>query len=128
MTAPALSYVFEARPLGPAHDGDTVLVLARLGFRVLVEVSIRLLGLNCPELRVGRADNPAGLAARDATRAWLDQAANWTGNDYPLVVDSVRYGSDDKYGGRADARVYRKTDGAELGAYLLDRGYARVMP
>lgn len=45
------------------HDGDTVSVLADLGFRVAAEVSVRVRGVNAPELWT-----PEGKIVRDAVK------------------------------------------------------------
>ena len=45
------------------YDGDTCTILVDLGFRVQIEIKVRLLGINAPELKGVTKD--AGIAARD---------------------------------------------------------------
>lgn len=123
-----LRYRYAAKVLGESapsepHDGDTVRVLVRLGFRTLVDVHARIFGINCPELLVRGVENPAGAAAKAATWAWLIAAAAG-GDEWPLVIDSRSFVPDDKFGTRADCIVYRKSDGASLADYLLAGGFA----
>src|SRR4051812_39510736 len=100
---PALTYIYEARVLGVPHDGDTFRVLMRLGTDCDRETTIRLVGVNAPELGTKAEPIQAGVDARLFTIAWLDLAARSSkAGDWPLVVDSRGY---DKYGGRIDAVV-----------------------
>lgn len=47
-------------------DGDTLVLLIDLDFRVSTEAPVRLHGIDCPEL-----PTPAGLAAKAFTEAWV---------------------------------------------------------
>jgi endonuclease YncB( thermonuclease family) len=72
------------------HDGDTLRVLADLGFRVSATIDVRLAGCNAPELAL-----PAGKAAK----AWLAQLLP---AGTPVAI--VSHGPD-KYGARWDCDV-----------------------
>lgn len=129
---PQPSYVFEARTMGEPYDGDTFPAMVRLGFRVIVETRIRLYGVNCPERYIvgskPRQQSIEGLAALYGTKGWLAEAAAAVGAEqWPLVIDSRSFAPDDKYGGRSDAIVWRKSDGTSLQSYLLARGLAVPM-
>lgn len=51
------------------YDGDTATAKIDLGFYVAIEATVRLLGINTPELRGGTAaTKAAGIAARDRLR------------------------------------------------------------
>lgn len=50
------------------YDGDTCTALVDLGFRVAIEMPLRLLGINAPEM----SEKPAGKDARDHLRAMID--------------------------------------------------------
>lgn len=69
------------------HDGDTLTVLADLGFNVYYHVDVRLNGCNAPELHA-----VGGAAARD-----------WLAHKLPVgqQVKLTSHGAD-KYGGRWD--------------------------
>lgn len=45
------------------YDGDTITVLADLGFHTTIKLKLRLFGINTPEVR--GASRAAGLVARD---------------------------------------------------------------
>ena len=90
-------------------DGDTFSADARIWPGLTARESVRVLGVNSPELHGATAVQ--GAAARDFTQAWL------TG-DVTLTVckrDSF---------GRALATVRRASDNADLGADLLAAGLA----
>lgn len=72
------------------HDGDTLRVMADLGFEVYARVDVRLAGCNAPEL-----SQPGGQAAK----AWL---AGVLPVGSPVRI--VSHGAD-KYGGRWDCDV-----------------------
>lgn len=93
-----------------AYDGDTVRLDIDLGFNIwLHNASVRLLGINTPELR-GK-EKALGLAARDALRAKLTEAQ-------VLRIVSRKRG---KYG-RYLADIY--ADGVHLNQWMIDQGHA----
>lgn len=92
------------------YDGDTIRV--RLDKPDSRLVSVRLLGIDAPELAPGEF----GEAARDFVRSLLQSQR------VQLVYDNEKY---DKYG-RTLAYVYLE-DGTFINACLLEEGYARVM-
>ncbi len=118
---PSPSYVYEAKVL-KYHDGDTFRALLRLGVDCDRECAIRVYGVNSPELGTKAQPNPAGIAAQQFTNDWL-KVALASGNEWPLIVDSKGY---DKYGGRVNGIVYRKSDGHNLASDLVAAGHAVV--
>ncbi len=57
-------------------DGDTLVVHLDLGLRVYTEVSLRLAGINAPEMRQGtKEDRAAGSSARDYLATLLPPGA-----------------------------------------------------
>ncbi len=118
MSIPTHNYVYRAR-LASLHDGDTLTVLCDLGFEVSVRVTVRVLGINAPELAT-----PEGKVAQQAALAWVAAAGP---GDWPLVIASQKAATPigpDKFGGRWDALVWRTIDGQELGAALIAAGMA----
>ena len=99
-------YTYEAT-LTSIHDADTVTVTVDLGFDVTVKVTLRLLGLNAPELAT-----PEGKTARDALTALLP-----TGVRALRVVTVKR----EKYG-RMLATIYIADQ--DVNAWLIAQGYA----
>ena len=92
-------------------DGDTFVVTIDLGFNITTVQTIRLAGVNAPEM-----NTPEGREARVAVVAWTVASP---------VVEIVGHASKDKYGRRlADLR---NTDGVLLASWMLDNGWAKVM-
>lgn len=115
---PRHDYVYRAR-LSSVHDGDTLTLVADLGFEVSVRVTVRALGINAPELAT-----PEGKVAQQAALAWVAAAG---AGDWPLVIASQKAATPigpDKYGGRWLAQVWRISDGQELGTALISSGNA----
>lgn len=108
-TSPGYSF---AAALIRVIDGDTMVFDIDLGFRILQTHSIRLEGLNCPEIHT-----PEG---RDAT-AYAD---NWFTTNGPSVVLFTQQNPFDKYG-RYLAKVVSPT-GSCLNTDLLATGHAVV--
>ncbi len=117
---PFHDWAFPARYVR-ALDGDTVEVLCDLGFTVRMDVQIRLLYINCPEI-VG-AEKAAGLAAKAFTEAWMAQP-NPDPYAWPFLIQTRKSADADKYGGRWDGVIWRVVDGACLNRDLLDSGNA----
>jgi micrococcal nuclease len=58
-------YTYRAKIVS-VYDGDTVTALVDLGFRINMEIKIRLSRINAPEIR--GPQRPQGLVARDFLR------------------------------------------------------------
>lgn len=92
-----------------AHDGDTFEATVNLGVYVYIRPSIRIRGINAPELRA-----TGGLKARDYLRSLIPIGTR-------LVVKTVK---PDKFGNRIDAQVFRASDALDIGQEMLDSGNA----
>lgn len=116
-TTPHHDYVYRAS-LVSCHDADTQTYVLDLGFNVRIRVTIRVLGINAPELAT-----PEGQVAQQAALAWLAAAG---ASDWPLIIASQqgRPVTPDKFGGRWDALIWRVSDGTELGAAMVAAGQA----
>lgn len=93
-------------------DGDTMEVNVDLGFHTWQrKVSIRLLGINCPEKNT--------LEGKDAL-AFVQKLVA----DTPLgwILESFK---PDKYGNRWDGRLYMPTTGKCLNDLLIETGHAK---
>ncbi|MEE8332869.1 MAG: thermonuclease family protein [Alphaproteobacteria bacterium] len=95
-------------------DGDSVLVSARIWLGQRVTVSVRLAGIDAPEIR-GRCDAERKRAHR--AREFLVRRLK-EGN---IALADIHYG---KYAGRVVARLLDR-DGVDLGAALVKAGLAR---
>lgn len=90
------------------YDGDTVDLRLDLGFGIFKDVSVRLYGVDTPEIRGGEdLTKRAGFHARDKVAEFLSGKA--------LVYRSVEWAG--KYG-RAVGDI--EADGASLCQYLLE--------
>jgi micrococcal nuclease len=96
-------------------DGDTLTVRARIWINQELETSVRILGIDAPELN--GACEFERLRAKEA-RAFLERR---TENRLVVLHDI----SNDKYGGRVVARVTTES-GEDLGAILLGEGLAQA--
>lgn len=94
-------------------DGDTLSVRARIWINQELETSVRILGIDAPEL------NGACEAERAKARQARAFLAKRTENRLVVLHDI----SNDKYGGRVLARVVTES-GEDLGAILLGEGLA----
>ena len=95
-------------------DGDTIGVRARIWLGQDVEIRVRILDIDTPELRGDcEKERSLALAARDQVvkQALGKQVQMW----------DIGYG---KYAGRVTARI-TLPDGADLGADLINAGLAR---
>ncbi|MEO0881247.1 MAG: thermonuclease family protein [Pseudomonadota bacterium] len=94
-------------------DGDTVKVRAHIWVNQSVEVSVRLAGVDTPEISrpACRAERVKADAAKDAVEALVGEE---------LFLTDVTLG---KYAGRVVANI-ATTDGTDLGEHLLETGQA----
>ena len=81
-----------------AYDGDTVRVMIDRGFEDYKRLSVRIKGVDTPEIRTkDKLEKEAGLAARDFVNHWLACLA-WCGESPGvLMFDSIER---DKFSGR----------------------------
>jgi endonuclease YncB( thermonuclease family) len=109
MMADATAYRYKVQVTN-VHDGDTVTVVADLGFWIAHTTPVRLARINAPEL-----STTEGRAAQQALAAYVSaRPGQWT-------VRTFRSG-EDKYG-RWLADVYGP-DGACVNDWLVANGYA----
>lgn len=114
---PHHDYVYRAR-LASVHDGDTLTVIVDLGFDVRVRATVRVAGINAPELAT-----PEGKRAQQWALGWLTDAGP---DEWPLAIASQKAATaigTEKYG-RWLAQVWRQSDNQELGAALIAAGLA----
>ncbi len=95
------------------YDGDTITVRARIWLGQDIEVSVRLDGIDTPELR-GKCEDEKKLAQK--ARDFLIKLAGDT-----VMLRDIHYG---KYAGRVIARVLTE-DGEDLVAALINAGHGR---
>ncbi|MHA1537585.1 MAG: thermonuclease family protein [Alphaproteobacteria bacterium] len=96
------------------HDGDTLILRARIWLGQVISTKVRLAGIDAPELR-GRCAREKRMA-REARRFVKRKLAD--GN---VTLRDIRFG---KYAGRVLARVFT-AEGEDLGQALIAAGLAR---
>jgi micrococcal nuclease len=116
---PAHNWVFPAR-LVRLVDGDTLVLDIAVGFYLVTTHSVRLLGVNAPEVR--GISKVAGDAATEYVRQWMSAVGPTDG--WPLRVQTFK--SDDF--GRYLGVIWRLSDQACLNEDLLTNGHAVVYP
>jgi len=121
MTAPQ-PFTYRAR-VDRVIDGDTLVMQIDLGFHMTAKVSVRLLGVDTPELRGGTEESKQ--RARDAksfVSLWCNEAMAHAvpADEWPFVVTTAK---GDSFG-RWLGRVYVVRTGEELSQALLDNGHA----
>lgn len=113
---PTHVWVFRARMIRVV-DGDTLDLLVDVGMHGQRLERVRLLGVDCPEVR--GPTRAAGLAATAYATGWLAEAWVDPGGMWPLVVVTEK---DPDNFGRYLATVYRVVDGACLNDDLILSG------
>lgn len=120
---PIHQWVFRAR-LGKVVDGDTQDYFIDLGLRGYRVERMRLLGIDAPEVR--GIEREAGKAATIWVADWLARGmaeATVEQREWPFVLRTLK---DPDAFGRWLARVWRVSDGQELGPAMLLAGQATV--
>lgn len=102
-------YVYKADIIA-VYDGDTCTAIVDLGMRVSVEITIRLYGINTPELR--GAQKLDGIKARDYLRSLILMKS---------VIIKTYKDKTEKYG-RWLAEIF--IDGVNINEKLVQEGYA----
>lgn len=103
-------YNYKAKVIS-VYDGDTCKIIADLGFGVSKKMTIRLYGINTPELR--GEEREQGLISRDYVRELI--------LNKEVIIETQK----DKTGkyGRYLATIY--IDGINLNEKLVTEGYAK---
>lgn len=94
-------------------DGDSIEVTLDLGFNTYKQSSLRVMGINTPEVRTSNElEKEVGKLVAQFVLNQLQ--------DKDLLCQYIKM---DKYGGRFNGHLY--IDGVSLSDILLDRGYAK---
>ena len=110
LAMPAAAYNVAVRYV---YDGDTILVVDAGLPEPLKNLSVRLRGIDTPELRGQcQAEKDKALLAKNYLKSVVGKNQNITLTNYKW----------DKYGGRIDAMV--NVDGVDLSKTLIAAGYA----
>jgi len=107
-------YEYRAR-LIRVIDGDTVRLAVDLGFSAQMEMTVRLLDVNCPE-----SNTPEGVAARVFTIDWFDRY----GFDCTLRTHKDRQGREVQTFSRYVGELYPLGRDWTLNNDLVEAGHA----
>ena len=106
-----------------AIDGDTIKADVPVWPGVYIDASIRVIGVDTPELTTAgcatKAENDAIRAAAVRAKEFVD---DWLTRNSPVVIGSVKQ---DTYSGRYDA-VVTGSGGERLSAALIQTGHGRL--
>ncbi len=102
-------------------DGDTVHVHLDLGINVAIDLTLRLYGINAPEM-----STPEGVAAKAHLIELLQGGPGTTTNFQPLTIRTVK-DRREKYG-RYLGTLIRTADGLDVNQSMLSDGFAVVYP
>ena len=106
-----------------AIDGDTIKADVPVWPGVNIDASIRVIGVDAPELTTAgcatKAENDAIRAAAIRAREFVDA---WLNRNSPVVIGGVKQ---DTYSGRYDA-VVTGAGGERLSAALIQAGHGRL--
>ena len=99
------------------YDGDSITAIVDLGFKISMEMKVRLYGIQTPEIRTkDEEEKKAGIVVRDYVRKRIF--------DKKVIVKSEK----DKAGkfGRYLLKVFYEEEGImiDLNNELVDKGYA----
>jgi micrococcal nuclease len=104
-------FTYKARVID-VYDGDTITVLADLGFHTTVKLKLRLFGINTPELR--GPSREAGLVARDRVNGLV------MGKD---IIIKTRKDRQEKFG-RWLAEIYLPGSEKSINTLLVEENLA----
>lgn len=115
-TVPKVPYtdqLYECR-IVDVYDGDTITVIISPKAGDFIKLSIRIIGIDTPEIRTKNADEKqAAILIRDNIRSFLMNKICW--------LDIECY---DKYGGRMVGDIYIDST-SKLSTYNLEKGFAK---
>jgi len=99
-----------------AVDGDTIRADVTIWPAIIVDASIRVVGVDTPELRASTAcERDLAVKAKAFTDTWIQ-------TNQPLMIGAVK---PDKYSGRYDDAVVTGKDGTSLTTALIQAGIGR---
>lgn len=96
-------------------DGDTIKARAHMWLDQSIEVSVRIRGIDAPELREPRCTHEKELA-----QTAKDEVISLIGGE-TITLYNIGH---DKYSGRIVAQVLTAAN-VDIGKYLIKRGYAK---
>lgn len=110
----AADYKYNVVGILKVHDGDTVNLTIDLGFHLNNNLTIRMAGINAPEL-----PTPAGVASRDALIAYI---VSFGGGSTGWTAQTFKDGRE-KYG-RWLATLFAP-DGTNVNQMMVEKGWAQ---
>jgi micrococcal nuclease len=114
-------YTYQAK-IDRVVDGDTLILEIDLGFHLTCKQSVRLLGLNAPEMHA--QDEQERIKARNArefVQDWCNTRSDVDTNEWPFAVSTSK---SDSFG-RWLGHVWSQKTGESLNMALLEAGHAK---
>jgi endonuclease YncB( thermonuclease family) len=113
---PMQNEIIDAR-IEEIYDGDTVKIIVLFG-DVPFRISLRILGVDAPEIKHGAGRLPQEHEAAVKVREYLNSL-------FPKNIAKVKFTEWDKYGGRILGHLYT-SEGEDVSELLISGGWARV--
>lgn len=111
-------YEYKVKEIVSIYDGDTMKVVIDTGFNIYTRQTLRLYGINAPEMR--GSEKAKGADSRD----WLrNRVYNAMSNNIPVTIKTIK----DKRGkyGRLLAEVFIEGDDTSLNEQMVNEGLAK---
>jgi len=103
------------------HDGDSVHIIYRVG-NTPVRTSIRVLGIDTPELHPGHITDPI---LKQAQQAAGEKARQFLASRIEKKLIKIHMVKPDKFGGRVDGFITDPETGENLSELMVKLGYGK---
>lgn len=111
-----MAYVYDV------HDGDTIHIIYRVG-STPVRTSVRLLGIDTPELHPSHITDPKlKLAQQEAG----EKARQFLAGKVEKKLIKIHMVKPDKFGGRIDAYILDPVTGENISEMMVHQGYGKA--
>jgi micrococcal nuclease len=110
-------YTYKIKEITKIYDGDTITAVIDLGMWITVTESIRLMGINAPEVR--GEERPDGLKSK----AWLIETLEGAINDGKSIYVKTVLDKKGKYG-RLLGYLYIEGQDISVNEQLVKAGFA----
>lgn len=115
VSAEPVPHIYPVTQIIKIHDGDTVKVKLDVGFNLVAEYSVRIDGVDTPEL--SGYEKEAGLVVRDVVIKWVSKASL----NGPIYA---KYNGFGKYAQRFVGDII-DADGNSLSDFLIENGWSK---
>lgn len=110
-------YEYKVIEVVKIYDGDTMTVVVDLGFGIYSRQTLRLYGIDAPEMRGDEKEK--GIVSRDWLRQKIEEAKS---QNEKVIIKTIKDATE-KYG-RLLANIFIGTDPKSLNEQLVEQGLA----